>query len=82
MGAKSSLLHCLKTGGMDGVRWTRETEDASGDAGEWIGVLCRPGRPVSAREHARAMECSLALSLLDPPRGSPANLQKPYMLFP
>ena len=56
---------------------------------QWTGVLCRPGRPVSAREHgrgreerARAMECSLALSLLDPPRGSPANLQKPYMLFP
>ena len=48
-------------------------------------------RLLSRREHGKRREerarprhgvLSHSLSLLDPPRGSPANLQKPYMLFP
>ena len=69
VGGREIQFIALPENRRDGVRWTRETEDSSGDAGEWsgyyadlAGLRVRGSTAEGGRSApARAMECSLTL---------------------
>ena len=69
VGGREIQFIALPENRRDGVRWTRETEDSSGDAGEWsgyyadlAGLRVRGSTSEGGRSApARAVECSLTL---------------------